>query len=307
MNWIIIIAIAVISDALRIFIDNYASDVYFKEKGAVSQKIVSGLMYLIVGIVTLVVNEFDLTTVAPITIGLLALSGILSSLAGIPYFKALEIDDSTNIGIFFQFAPILYLILGWIIGSETFSFAQLIGSFIILAAPILIVATAQKRSRKIRFRAAVLAFISIIFYVASGELFVQIDAPNLGLFNEIGIVLIAKGLSDTIVIGGRRKLRRRLTKVIKSSHRKVLVPINAGVVMRVIQEFSYRIGLVVAPTVAIASAASDSVEPIAIFFIGIVLTIIWPKFGREKLNKKTVSVHFIATALVVLGIILMQL
>lgn len=307
MNWIIIIAIAVISDALRIFIDNYASDVYFKEKGAVSQKIVSGLAYLIVGIVTLVINDFDITIVTPMTIGFLVLSGILSSIAGIPYFRALEIDDSTNIGIFFQFAPILYLIFGWAIGDEAFSFTQLIGAFIIIAAPILIVATAQKRSRKIRFTAAVLAFISIIFYVVSGELFVQVDTDSLGLFNEIGIVLIAKGLSDTIIIGGRRKWRHRLTKVIKSSHRKVLVPINAGVVMRVIQEFSYRIGLVVAPTVAIASAASDSVEPIAIFFIGIILTIIWPKFGREKLNKKTVSVHFIATALVAFGIILMQL
>ena len=307
MNWIVIIAIAVISDALRIFIDNYASDVYFKEKGAVSQKIVSGLVYLIVGIVTLVVNDFDITIVTPMTIGLLVLSGILSSIAGIPYFRALEIDDSTNIGIFFQFAPILYLIFGWAIGDEVVSFAQLIGAFIIIAAPILIVATAQKRSRKIRFTAAVLAFISIIFYVVSGELFVQVDTDSLGLFNEIGIVLIAKGLSDTIIIGGRRKWRRRLTKVIKASHRKVLVPINGGIVMRVIQEFSYRIGLVMAPTVAIASAASDSVEPIAIFFIGIILTIIWPKFGREKLNKKAVSIHFIATALVAVGIILMQL
>lgn len=307
MNWIIIIAIAVISDALRIFIDNYASDVYFKEKGAVAQKIISGLMYLIVGIVTLIINNFALNAIAPTTIGLLILSGILSSLAGIPYFKALEIDDSTNIGIFFQFAPILYLIFGWAIGSETFSFTQLIASFIILAAPILIVLTAQKRSRKIRFKAAVLAFISIIFYVASGELFVQTNATNISLFNEVGIVLMAKGLSDVLIIGGRRKWRRRLTKVIKSSRRKVLVPINAGVVMRVIQEFSYRIGLVTAPTVAIASAASDSVEPIAIFFIGIVLTLIWPKFGREKLNKKTVSVHFIATILVVVGIILMQI
>ena len=31
MSWLAILAIAVISDALRIFIDNYASDYYFKE------------------------------------------------------------------------------------------------------------------------------------------------------------------------------------------------------------------------------------------------------------------------------------
>ena len=32
MSWLAILAIAVISDALRIFIDNYASDYYFKDK-----------------------------------------------------------------------------------------------------------------------------------------------------------------------------------------------------------------------------------------------------------------------------------
>ena len=61
-----------------------------------------------------------------------------------------------------------------------------------------------------------------------------------------------------------------------------------------------------APSVALASAASDSTTPIMIFFMGIVLTILWPNFGREKLNRKSVLVHLIATVLVVAGIILIQ-
>jgi hypothetical protein len=56
-----------------------------------------------------------------------------------------------------------------------------------------------------------------------------------------------------------------------------------------------------------ASAASDSVTPVVIFFMGIVLTLIWPKFGREKLNRKNVLVHLVATMLVVIGIVLLQL
>jgi hypothetical protein len=41
--------------------------------------------------------------------------------------------------------------------------------------------------------------------------------------------------------------------------------------------------------------------------MGLLLTLIWPKFGREKLQKKVILVHFIATILVVIGIVLMQL
>lgn len=307
MNWLVVLAIAVVSDALRIFIDNYISDVYFKEKGAVSQKIVSGIVTPILGIIILIVTGFNFTEIPPVALTLLLMSGVLGSLAGIPYYKALEIDDSTNIGIFFQFSPILYLIIGWIIGDEQFSIIQLLACFIILAAPLLVVITAKKRSRKVRIKAALLAFISIIFYVASGETFIQGNVDGINIFSEIGLVLITKGLSDLLIIGSRRKLRRRLTKVVKSSRRKVLFPINISIIMRVIQEFSYRIGLIIAPSVAIASAASDAVEPAVIFFMGLLLTILWPKFGREKLQKKTVFVHFIATVLVVIGIVILRI
>lgn len=307
MNWLVVLAIAVVSDALRIFIDNYISDVYFKEKGAVSQKIVSGIVTPILGIIILIVTGFNFTEIPPVALTLLLMSGVLGSLAGIPYYKALEIDDSTNIGIFFQFSPILYLIIGWIIGDEHFSIIQLLACFIILAAPLLVVITAKKRSRKVRIKAALLAFISIIFYVASGETFIQGNVDGINIFSEIGLVLITKGLSDLLIIGSRRKLRRRLAKVVKSSRRKVLFPINISIVMRVIQEFSYRIGLIIAPSVAIASAASDAVEPAVIFFMGLLLTILWPKFGREKLQKKTVLVHFIATVLVVIGIVILRI
>lgn len=307
MNWLVVLAIAVVSDALRIFIDNYISDVYFKEKGAVSQKIVSGIVTPILGIIILIVTGFNFTEIPPVALTLLLMSGVLGSLAGIPYYKALEIDDSTNIGIFFQFSPILYLIIGWIIGDEHFSVIQLLACFIILAAPLLVVITAKKRSRKVRIKAALLAFISIIFYVASGETFIQGNVDGINIFSEIGLVLITKGLSDLLIIGSRRKLRRRLAKVVKSSRRKVLFPINISIVMRVIQEFSYRIGLIIAPSVAIASAASDAVEPAVIFFMGLLLTILWPKFGREKLQKKTVLVHFIATVLVIIGIVILRI
>ena len=307
MNWLVVLAIAVVSDALRIFIDNYISDVYFKEKGAVSQKIVSGIVTPILGIIILIVTGFNFTEIPPVALTLLLMSGVLGSLAGIPYYKALEIDDSTNIGIFFQFSPILYLIIGWAIGDEQFSIIQLLACFIILAAPLLVVITAKKRSRKVRIKAALLAFISIIFYVASGETFIQGNVDGINIFSEIGLVLITKGLSDLLIIGSRRKLRRRLAKVVKSSRRKVLFPINISIVMRVIQEFSYRIGLIIAPSVAIASAASDAVEPAVIFFMGLLLTILWPKFGREKLQKKTVLVHFIATVLVIIGIVILRI
>ena len=59
MNWMILVGVVVIIDAIRIFIDNYVSDVYFKGKGAASQKILYGFLLCIFSIIVLSIVGFD--------------------------------------------------------------------------------------------------------------------------------------------------------------------------------------------------------------------------------------------------------
>ena len=103
------------------------------------------------------------------------------------------------------------------------------------------------------------------------------------------------------------KWRKRFKNVFRANRRKIIRPLLAHTLFAAATDFTYRNALVVAPAVALASATTDSATPIVIFFMGLLLTIVWPKFGREKLNRKTVIVHFIATILVVTGIILIQI
>ena len=55
MNWLILMAINVVSDSTRIFIDNYVTDYYFKGKESVSSKIFygyAGLFFaLLIGVI----------------------------------------------------------------------------------------------------------------------------------------------------------------------------------------------------------------------------------------------------------------
>lgn len=306
MNWIILVVVAVVLDALRIFIDNYASDTFFKGRDAVSQKWFYGFMYLVAGCIILPVVGFNFNNVNLAVTGLFVLSGLLASLAGIPYYKALEIEDSTNLGIFIQMAPIFYLVLGWFFLGEKFSPVQLVAFAIILAAPIMIVATTRKRSRKIKLRAVIYAFMYVLVAVIANLIFVKADNADYGFASEIAWVFIGKGLGNIAIILARPKWRKRFYHVYKTSKRKVLWPLVANSIVGFGKDFAYRAALILAPAVAVASAASDSVEPIVIFFMGIVLTLIWPQFGREKLDKKTVLVHLLATILVVIGIVIIQ-
>lgn len=310
MSWLIFVAVAVLFDVFRIFTDNYISDVYYKGREVASQKMFSAWGKTIVAIIILIAVGFSFTDFEPSVIGLLLLSGVLLSIAEIPYYIALGIEDSTNLGIFIQLAPILYLILGWLFLGDTITPIQLIAIVIILIAPIMIVMTSRKRSRKVKLHAVFLAFLYVLLAVIGNLVFVNVNADNFDvhfLVEEIAIAILGTGLADLLIMLCLPKWRMRYRHVKQKSKNKVLVPLSVSMVVGIIKSFAYRAALVSAPAVALASAASDSVEPIVIFFMGIVLTLIWPDFGREKLNRKTVLIHLIATVLVVIGIVLMQL
>lgn len=310
MSWLIFVAVAVLFDVFRIFTDNYISDVYYKGREVASQKMFSAWGKTIVAIIILIAVGFSFADFEPSVMGLLLLSGVLLSIAEIPYYIALGIEDSTNLGIFIQLAPILYLILGWLFLGDTITPIQLIAIVIILIAPIMIVMTSRKRSRKVKLHAVFLAFLYVLLAVIGNLVFVNVNADNFDvhfLVEEIAIAILGTGLADLLIMLCLPKWRMRYRHVKQKSKNKVLVPLSVSMVVGIIKSFAYRAALVSAPAVALASAASDSVEPIVIFFMGIVLTLIWPDFGREKLNRKTVLIHLIATVLVVIGIVLMQL
>ena len=310
MSWLILVAVAVVFDVFRIFTDNYISDVYYKGREVAAQKMFSAVGKTVVAIIVLIAMGFSFTQFEPSIIWWLLFSGILLSIAEIPYYIALGIEDSTNLGIFIQLAPILYLILGWLFLGEVITPIQLIAIAIILVAPIMIVMTSRKRSRKVKIHAVLLAFLYVLISVIGNLIFVNVNGGNFEthlLIEEVALAILGTGLADLMIMLCLPKWRMRYYHVRRKSKNKVLIPLGVSMTVGLVKSFAYRMALVAAPAVALASAASDSVEPIVIFFMGIVLTLIWPNFGREKLNRKTVLIHLIATVLVVVGIVLMQL
>lgn len=307
MSWIIFVIITVLLASIVIYIDNYVSDFYFKGRGAASQKYFFAFAYIITAIILLLIFGIDFGISEPFRLLAIFASGLITSVAGIFYYKALEIDNSTNLGIFIQLAPILYLILGWLFAGDRISPLQFAASLIILMAPILIVLTARKNSRKIRIKAIIYTFLYVLIAVTGNFIFAKSNSTDINFATEIALVFLGKGIGNVIIMLTMSKWRRRFVNIVRQTHKKVLIPMSISAILNIIKDFCYRSALVLAPTIALASATSDSAQPIVIFFMGLLLTLIWPKFGRENLNRKSVIVHLIATILVVTGIILLQL
>lgn len=307
MSWIALVVMATVLDSLRIFIDNYVSDVYFKKRLAFAQRLFYGYAGLLAAVIILAITRFDIHSMDPRIIGFLFLSGLISAASTVPYIRVLEIDDSTNLGIFIQLAPILYLVLGWIFLGESFSPTQLLAFAVILTAPLLIVLTARKKSRQTKIKAVIYALVYVFLAVIGNLVFVMANEKSPSFTSSIAFLTLGKAIGNIGIVWARPKWHRRFYKVLKASKYKIIPPMFINYLISLAKDFAYRGAMVVAPAVAIASAASDSTEPIVIFFMGILLTLIWPKFGREKLDKKSILTHLAATILVVIGIVLLQM
>ena len=105
---------------------------------------------------------------------------------------------------------------------------------------------------------------------------------------------------------GMPKWHKRYRAVAQRSHQKVLRPLCFSFAFCVTKDFTQYSAPILAPSVAIASVVADSSKPIVIFIMGLILTALWPKFGREKLTRRSIAIHLIATILIVVGIILLQ-
>jgi len=306
MEWFLCIAIAVLISACRIFINNYITDYYFKGRDANAQKNFYWLPFIIFGIVCICISGIDFVNIPFYTYLFFILAGASTAVAGIFYFKALELSDSTDFGIFSQLSPIFYLILGWVFLGQKITSTQLIAFVIIISAPILIILTTKKRSRHLRIKAILYTLLDIIIAATAASIFVKLDTGDINFATEIGLTVLGNGIGNAIIILLNPRWRKRYRFVLKSSHHKVLVPLICDATLEIIQKFARNYALIIASSIALTSAIIDSTKPIMIFFMGLLFTILWPRFGREKMKRKVILIHLVATILVIIGICLIQ-
>ena len=306
MTWLALLIISAFLTAFGIYIDNFTIDVYFKGNGANAQKVFYAFFQAILFLILLPIFGVDFNVAAPNTLILFTICGFASSVANVFYYKALEVDDATNVSIFVQLSPVLYLFFGWLFLGEFISSSQILAFFLIISAPFIIILATRKRSRKVRLRAVLYAFLYVCILVGSNLIFVKQSSPEINFGTELAFMFLGRSLGNFVLICINRKWIKRFRTVVKNTHGKVFIPLVINGSLGTVKKFCYYFALTIAPNLALASAVSDSTTPIIVFFLGLILTAIRPTFGREKLNKKAITVHAITTILVIIGIILIQ-
>lgn len=302
MLWLILCIIAALTWSFSAFIDNYQTDVIFHGKTPQAIKVLNGPVYIAIAIITGIIMQIELPEIWQI--GLFMLSGALSSIGALAYYQALEHEEATGATIFYQLQPVLFLIADFFIFGEKISPQQILGFVIILLAPVVIIySRKRRRSRSLALKAAGLLITYVVIATVSAEISTRSSA---GMdFRVIFVLyLFGRGATDCL-LGLIPKYHKRHKYILKRSPKIYVSTVILNQTLCAFADFTYRYGLVLG-VAALASAVTNAVQLILTFVLGIILSLIWPNFGREKLKQHLVVSHLIATILCVIGIIIIQ-
>lgn len=302
MQWIILCLAAAFLFSISVFIDNYLADVIFKGKQPQAIKAIDGFLYLLLLILMAIV--FDLKPLATPTIIIAVIAGIVTALASLPYYLGLRDEESTTAAIFFQAIPILCIIGDFFVLGQKISLQQINGFVLVLTAPLVVaLARRRKSARKTELRAAGFFLLYVLLRSAGYIIYAKAeqdkpDATTLFFWFIAGRAIF--DLSCTIIM---KSFRTRIKQILKVNPAKFIIAAIATLGLAAIGDFLVRYSYLFTAT-SLATALSNASELIFTFVLGIILTLIWPKFGREKLSRHIVISHLIAVILIVIGIIL---
>ncbi len=311
--WLIIALVCAILASVASFFDNSLVDNYFNSKRPQIQKCFFGPLYAVIAIAIFVIYSifFGVPSFSASSALLIMVSGIILSFSSIPYYLTLKYENTTGTAIFVQLAPVFYLIFGALFLGQHISIIQLIAFFVLLSAPLLIVFSTRKRGKKIERKAAFYIFIHLLICAFSYIFFLFAEGGTgesekaMPMAMAIAFLLSGRAIFDIVLCIIFKKWRKDYSRVLKKSNYKALIPLFTSAALWISEDVLLRNAMMVGK-VAVVSAVESVVQLLSTFLLGLVFTIIWPKFGRESLDRRTVVVHFIATLIAVCGIVMVE-
>ena len=307
MMWLLLPLAAALFLSLMQFTENFIIDTWSKKLRPQNLK-VSYLVFNAFGLLIFLAlkgNEIFSQDFSPLVIWSIIGAGAVGSLAGIPYYAAFKKGDTTEITLFAQVTPIISLIMGVIFLGQIPDVYQGIAFFLIMAAVATVVVGAGKR--KIRAELGVgltmLAYCTLV--VVSNVIFVSESSGVDSWLTYFFFVVLGNFVGNTVLVLVMKSWRADAKQFWHGKKSQKFIALLGASLLWWLSELTMRVGILILP-LAIMAVTSTVLQLIITFILGIVLTLMWPKFGREKLTRKTIINHAIATCIAAIAIILLR-
>lgn len=231
------------------------------------------------------------------------LAGLLWLITLIFNFKALSFEEPSRVAVFIQMAPVFTLLIAFLVLRETLEIDQLFAFILLLGGGVL--AALRRLKGGFQFsKAFYLVMISSFLGALSGVVFKKFEPEFTNFFAAFAIYFIG-GFLGTFLLIFRSHHREKVLKHFRN------LPMRAWI-MLVFTEFFGTIGVIAfvyALTLGKASLTMVMVgtQPLFALLFGIILSRFVREIRKEDVQKNVLLLKGISFALIITGLVLLQL
>jgi drug/metabolite transporter (DMT)-like permease len=299
MQWLLFAILGPLSWAISTHIDKYLVDKYFHNSDTavliVFTALVGAFALPVIWLFEPSVLSLPLSAMAVMTV-----SGILYMGAMLFYLRALQSEEASAVAPFFQLSTIFTLLLAYVFLREKLGLFQLTGIALIVLGALSVSGNGGAMLQRSNMRLLLLMTCATFIVALSAVLF-KYFAVEESFWGTTFWTFVGEGIfgAGVLVIPGYHRqfaslFRRSPGAVISINLANELINLGGGL--------SVRFASLLAP-VALVSAVS-STTTLFVFAFGVLLTLFFPKLGREDLTARNLWGKAAAAVLVTAGVIL---
>ncbi|HVU41252.1 MAG TPA: EamA family transporter [Xanthobacteraceae bacterium] len=298
MSWLFFAFSGPVLWAISVHLDKYLVERFFKDSNVAVLLVFTAF----IGLVMLpfiwyfepAVVRLDIKSIAVIGVsGLLYMGGMLF------YLRALQSDEASVVAPFFQASPLFGYVLAYLVLGETLSPRQMAGgALIIIGALTVSIRLGERRALKLRLAALML---TCGFVLAVATLIFKIFAVKVTFWTTTFWLFVGEAVFGAVLlmIGSYRReftalLRRNTGALLSINASNELINLGGGL--------GNRYALLFAPLSIVQAIGSTTT--LFVFAFGVVLSLAYPRLGREDLSGRELAQKGLAAVLVAAGVAL---
>lgn len=248
----------------------------------------------------LILSHFTVS-ISSISLISVLIASLIYIIATVFYFKAIEENDASLVVVMFQMIPVFSYILALILFKENLTIRQIVGSIIIILSAIIISFDFNEKNNRKKFKALLLMTLSSLCYSIYFILF-DIGIRNSTYYScafwyQIGFLIMG------IVLLLLKSFRIPFVNAIKKNGKRYLILNTTNEVINLIANLLVNYANLLIP-IALVNVLNGFQGAFA-FILGIIGTLLLPKYIKEDLSKRVVIQKIVCIILGIIGLVIL--
>jgi len=280
MNWFFIALLAPFLLACANHNDKFLLSRYMKGRNIGSIIIFSALLSVVpIPIITSIQPDVYNATLGQGAV--LVATGMFGVVAVLCYLYALDIDEASFVTPFYQTVPIFAYFLGYFILGETITAIQGVGSFVIIMGALALSFEFGHRRRWFKRKVVGLMLAASFLNAVNGVIF-KLIAVDKGFWLSLFWGFVGQVIVGLIFFVCVPRYRKNFFDVVKEYKVAILALIALSEALFTVAEAITLYATLLAPVALVLLV--NSFQPLFVFVLGILLTLFFPRLGRESLG-----------------------